>query len=312
MVIMSAICPLWVKKLGCRCKSVLGGVFEWLTIACRIGVPAGLTMIGAWMNEYCLLLKKLIDSKPTEWFALWGCYDHKWKVFFAFGVMALIAFQIISEIILFRRNRCSKARITELEDKLSNQSKELEEAKLLKDNISSIVKLYLSATSKALKMGTEERISFYKLNPDGKSFSILARDSENTDLRTYKRDTFDIEEGIIGLARTSGHAFVGGLPNYKKAPKNYINVCKEKFDGITATRIKSLTMKAQLYYAFRFSAHDHLDFNSVVVVESMNPMFKTEQELQDVFSPDNEFVYMLVKNFGNYMSTPDIAKKENL
>ena len=71
MVIMSAICPLWVKKLGCRCKSVLGGVFEWLTIACRIGVPAGLTMIGAWMNEYCLLdiphfLRRQNDGAPIN------------------------------------------------------------------------------------------------------------------------------------------------------------------------------------------------------------------------------------------------------
>lgn len=302
---------LWVKAICQRCPSIMNGICDWFVVGCRIVVPVCLTIVGSWTDEYCLFLQRLINSKPSEWVMLWNQYDHPGRVLFLLVVIVLIVVQIIFEVIMFRRKRHANVKISDLESKLSAQRKEIEEAKILKDNVSSVLKLYLSAAAKSLKLGADERISFYILNADGKSFSILARVSENADLRAYKRDTFAYDEGIIGLARKTGWAFVNGLPSYKKAKKNYINACKGAFTGLSVARIKALTMKAQLYYAFRFSSYDNMDFNSIVVVESMNPGFANAQVLNDVFNPDNDFVYMLVKNFGKYMSTPDVAKKED-
>lgn len=312
---MSNMSNLWLLRFmvaAQRCFAIIKEIHEWATVACRVGIPVCLTMVGYWINEYGALLVQFGDSKPSEWIATWhrcGCHG---RIYFLIVVMALIIFQVFSEVILFCRNRRDKDKIVRLESTLAAQTKEIDEAKILKDNISSIVKLYLSSISKALKMGIGERISFYILNSNGKTFSILARDSENADFRRYKRDTFKIDEGIIGLARATGHCLIGGLPSYVNAPKDYINTCKKKFKGLSTTTIRGLTMKSQFYYAFRFSSHDHLDFNSIIVVESMNPKFAEEQMLNEIFMPDNEFVYVLVKNFGKYMSTPDIAKKENM
>lgn len=294
-----------------KCKGIILWVREILLVPLRLANAVMLTLAGAWIKEFCGYVEKAISMPLSDWMSILQSSHRGLAIFYAVA-FALVLVQLVLEILNVRTVYKLRKKLEVAEQTIRDQKQEVEEARILKDNISSIVKLYLGATSKALKMGVNERISFYILNSDGKSFSILARDSENANLRTYKRDKFDTDEGIIGLAKATGHAFVGGLPDYKGAPKGYIKACKEKFEGLTNATIKNLTMKAQLYYAFRFSSHDHMDYNSVIVVESMNPNFADELALNEVFKPDNEFVYTLVKNFGKYMSTPDIAQKEGL
>ena len=302
-----------LKALCCYFCGRLKPAAEWLTVSLRVIVPILLTFVGACINDFMSLISKLADTKVLEWNSVvWKQYAHHGRIYFLVIVCLAVVVQIVLEIYLFRENGRKKDALSLLKRQNADLLKEVSDLRILKDNVDSVVKLYLGAVSKTLKMGVNERISLYVLNPDGQSFSISARDSENPDLRIYKRDTFAINEGIIGLARANGHAYISGLPSYKNAPKNYSNVCKEKFEGMSATRIKALSMKAQFYYAYRFSSHDNRDFNSIVVIESMNPAFKTEEELNEVFAPNNEFVYMLVKNFGGYMPKIGLAKKEDL
>lgn len=301
------------RALFCDFWGRLKPVVEWFTVSLRVIVPILLTFVGACINDFISLVLGLVDTKISDWNSVvWKPYAHHGKIYFLVIVWLAVLIQIVLEIYIFRENGRKRDELSRLKRQNADLLKEVSDLRILKDNVDSVVKLYLGAVSKTLKMGVNERISLYVLDPDGQSFSISARDSENPDLRIYKRDTFAIDEGIIGLARANGHAYIANLPSYKNAPKNYINVCKEKFERMSATRVKALSMKAQFYYAYRFSSHDNRDFNSIVVIESMNPTFKTEEELNEVFAPNNEFVYMLVKNFGSYMPMIGLAKKEDL
>ena len=302
-----------LKRSCSGLRNMLEKAAEWLTVSLRVIVPAFLVIVGAWVDDFTLFFTRLVDAKISEWNSVvWKQYAYHGRIYFLIVVFLVVIIQIVLEIYLFKGNSRTRNELSRVKRQNSDLLKEVAEMHILKDNVDSVIKLYLGAMSKTLKLSVNERISLYVLDPSGQSFLISARDSENPDLRIYKRDTFAVNEGIIGLARANGSAYVANLPSYKKAPKNYINACKEKFDGMSAARIKALSMKAQFYYAYRFSSYDHRDFNSIVVVESMNPTFKAEEELTNVFAPNNEFVYMLVRDFGKYMPKIDLAKKENL
>lgn len=175
--------------------------------------------------------------------------------------------------------------------------------------IGAFVKMYFSVCAKKCGLTDQERLSFYvREKKGGKKLAISDRNSSNPDYQSIIRETYNTNQGIIHLAKRKGSALIGNLPDYESQANEYYAKCSSSF-SMPKSAVEALSMKARFYYAFRFSSHDNQDYNSMVVLESMNPTFSTKEKLDAIFSLDNEFVYCLVDTFKDQMPKLKISKK---
>lgn len=198
--------------------------------------------------------------------------------------------------------------------KQDRKAKKLEEKiqkfSFMFQGVGSLIKIYLSSVSASCKLTPDERISFYFFDKNGKKVYLSDRNAQNPEYKVIHRDEYKTDEGIIGLARKKTSALVGDLPDYDESENMYINVCVERFK-MTKETVRNLSMKARFYYAYRFSSVDKQKFNSMVVVESMNPKFATEESLNEIFTGDNDFIYQLVSSFNSYLPRLRTSKQKD-
>lgn len=222
-------------------------------------------------------------------------------------ICALFCFLVVCYIIekltsyyARKKEKCAIEEKKRLEKKVKKLEVKIEKFGFMFQGIGSLIKIYLSSVSASCKLSADERISFYFFDKNGRKAFLSDRNAQNPEYKVIHRDEYRTNEGIIGLARKKTSALVGDLPDYEKAENLYISFCIDKFK-MTKETIKNLSMKARFYYAFRFSSVDKQDFNSMVVVESMNPKFATEESLNEIFVGDNDFIYQLVSSFNSYL-----------
>lgn len=222
--------------------------------------------------------------------------------------IVFFALQVISEILAAQLERRIGSELDQLRGKVKKFSKKIEKIKYFSQGIGAFIKLYFDAAAKKSGVGDQERLSFYIREKNSKKLWISDRYASNEDYQAILRETYSVGEGIIREAARKGSACLGELPDYDVDPEGYIRTCKDKFEMKRAT-VQALSMKARFYYAFRFSSHDNQRYNSMVVIESMNPKFSTKNKLDEVFSTDNEFIHCLVDTFFEQIPRLKISKK---
>lgn len=190
--------------------------------------------------------------------------------------------------------------------KIEKLSEELNKYKGFESGISSVVKIYFESVAKRCGLGVAERVSFY-VRQNKNLLALSERYATNPDYQTVSRETYPETEGIISLARRKISVMVDNLPDYKENPNDYLKESKLRFN-LSVAAVKNLTMKARFYYAYRFSSPDQRQYNSIVVIESMNPHFRQKAQLDDVFVLDNDFIYNLVDIFKSQLPRLKISK----
>ena len=187
---------------------------------------------------------------------------------------------------------------------------ENEKLSILRQNIAAVFENYLVNILNSLDCGEDERITLYVVNPEETAFNISKRCSSNPTYRFWKQNEYSMSIGCIGRAWTNGWYYKSGFPNYEENRRRYKKAAKEL--GYSAAQVEAFTMKACTYFAYRFSSLDKQDHKAIVVLESMNPNYKSEEELKREFRRCNDFVYRLVRDFYDYIPRGPIAEKEGL
>lgn len=226
---------------------------------------------------------------------------------------SLVVCYILEKVTAYYACKKESAAIEEnkkLKIKVKKLDERIQKFGFMFQGVGSLIKIYLSSVSASCKLTSEERISFYFFDGNRKIAYLSDRNAQNPEYKIIHRDEYRTNEGIISLARKKTSALVGDLPDYEKTENMYINVCVERFK-MTRETIKNLSMKARFYYAYRFSSVDKQDFNSMVVIESMNPKFATEELLNEIFKGDNDFIYQLVCTFNSYLPRLKTSKQKD-
>ena len=219
------------------------------------------------------------------------------------------ALQVIAEFLATRFEKSLGIEVARLRRKVKKDSKKLEQVRYFSQGMGSFIRLYFDAAAKKCNVGDSERVSFYVRERKKNEMWISTRHASNVeDYQAIIRESYSVNEGIIRIAARKGSACVGELPNYDVDPEDYIKVCKDKFK-MKRTTVLALSMKARFYYAFRFSSRDNQKYNSMVVIESMDPRFSTKEKLDEVFSADNEFIHCLVDTFFEQIPRLKISQK---
>ena len=284
-------------------------VFRWLNgILCSMIL---LSFSSEAIEVLCGLLGFIDKSMPDAEKALWAKAHQSQIIVFLSGIF--IFGYAVEKIFAHYARKKENSAIDEkkkLEKKVNKLNEKIQKFDFMFQGVGSLIKIYLSSVSASCKLTPNERISFYFFDKKGKKAFLSDRNAQNPEYKVIHRDEYKTNEGIIGLARKKTSALVGDLPDYEKSENLYMNVCVERFK-MTRETIKNLSMKARFYYAFRFSSVDKQDFNSMVVVESMNPKFATEESLSEIFAGDNDFIYQLVSSFNSYLPRLGTSKRKD-
>ena len=121
---------------------------EWLTVSLRVIVPAFLVIVGAWVDDFTLLFTRLVDAKISEWNSVvWKQYAYYGRIYFLIVVFLVVIIQIVLEIYLFKGNRRTRDELSRVKRQNSDLLKEVAEMHILKDNVDSVIKLYLGAVA---------------------------------------------------------------------------------------------------------------------------------------------------------------------
>lgn len=225
-------------------------------------------------------------------------------------LFVLLMLRFVVERIAKRADQSLALVITKLKKENKKLAQKAGRYEFFSQGIGSFVKLYFGASATKCNLADTERLSFYILEKKG-LMSISDRNALDVELQSIIRESYPIKEGIIRIAAKKGSAMIDDLPDYDVDPDGYIDRCQNLFK-MSRSAVRGLSMKARFYYAFRFSSHDNQKYNSMVVIESMNPKFSRKELLDRVFKVDNEFIYCLVDTFNKQMPRLKSTKGKKL
>lgn len=177
-------------------------------------------------------------------------------------------------------------------------------------DIYAIVQSYL-VTLGAIKLrftdkGTaHDRISLYCFDEGDRSIFIrLGRFSYTRDYMLSGRKQYPATQGCIAVAWRDGVSF-HVLPGPAKKTEF---VRAHQAMNLTKDEIGHLSMPSQLYFGYRVMDQSSTA-RAVIVVESTSPERFARQELERIFSEEQQFLSFLVQRLGSLMPRPSEAAR---
>lgn len=236
------------------------------------------------------------------------------------AVILLIVYVFIALVASKKRKEdCAElarksAEITMQNEKIADLEKVITQARkvnskydLIKVNLGLVLRQYMNLIANQFDLRSSERITLYMYNRDKKGFVILDRNSSNTLYKRPGRDIYNSKNDYIAQAWTTGVAYMSGLPDPDRANSAYAKF-QEKC-GYDQNRLKDLTMRPRLYFAYRISSEDKRRSVGVFMLESERENFMTKEKLDKLITPHRDFLYNLMENFGNEIPNLSIAEE---
>ena len=174
----------------------------------------------------------------------------------------------------------------ELDIKIQNLESQISK---INNNSIDIVEIHLAYLFEKMKLGSNDRISLYKLIND--EFYVLGRYSSNPELKKRSRTSYK-KEGLIFKAWQEIKFFKNsGIPvadsKRTKFRRNYYKVVNA-FAQIEEETVWNMKMKSRSFYIKAFKDLMNLEQTSIIVIESKNDKAFEEVEIEFTLNQDEE------------------------
>lgn len=227
-------------------------------------------------------------------------FQTKWVLWFFVGYG-------INAIFLFFAQIWTHKKITDLEDNINTKDTIIEKQRKLltdycnlKQHLDLIFKHHLISIYQSLSCTSTERISLYIVKNN--QFIRCARYSQNPSYNKPGRAAYPINQGVIGKAWESSIFFAHDLPDYEKRKEQYFDDSFSKF-GISKNEAMAFNMHSRLYLGYRISDKEEVNYNGVIILESIRPRFRSQNEIVAVLSRNRECLFKLIRDFQDSLGT---------
>jgi hypothetical protein len=179
-----------------------------------------------------------------------------------------------------------KVEKSELDIKIQNLESQISK---INNNSIDIVEIHLAYLFEKMKLGSNERISLYKLIKD--EFYVLGRYSSNPELKKRSRNSYK-KEGLIFRAWQEIKFFKNsGIPiadsKRTKFKNNYYKVIND-FAQIDEETVWNMKMKSRSFYIKAFKDLMNLEQTSIIVIESKSDKAFEEANIDSTLNQDEE------------------------
>lgn len=159
----------------------------------------------------------------------------------------------------------------------------------INNNSIDIVEIHLAYLAEKMKLGSNERITLYKLISD--QFYVLGRYSSNPELKKRSRTSYK-KEGLIFKAWQEIKFFKNsGIPiadnRRTKFKKSYYKIIND-IAPIDEETVWNIKMKGRSFYIKSFKDLMNLEQTSIIVIESKNDRAFEEADIDLVLNQDEE------------------------
>ena len=159
----------------------------------------------------------------------------------------------------------------------------------INNNSIDIVEIHLAYLAEKMKLGSNERITLYKLISD--QFYVLGRYSSNPELKKRSRSNYE-KEGLIFKAWQEIKFFKNsGIPvadnRRTKFKKNYYKIINY-IAPIDEETVWNMKMKSRSFYIKSFKDLMNLEQTSIIVIESKNDNAFEEAHIDLALNQDEE------------------------
>jgi len=218
------------------------------------------------------------------------------KIFYYFLVVIAIVFAFFSiqqskELETLENDVKNKGnKIVDLEEAINNIIKDMDE----------LFNSYLRLLLKNINFTHHDRISVYKVLSN--RFVLLGRTSENPNLMSKGRDSYNIEDGFIGKGWAEGSFFIDDLPdpNHNNCTRYFNKV--NSISKIDKEVLDNMKMKSRTFYVYRLDGFDGTP-RAIVVFESLCAKGFKKEDIEELISNVKQPLIMFVEKNNKHKYT---------
>jgi len=226
----------------------------------------------------------------------------------------VLAISIIGNIAAYLWDLKKSMELVETEKKLKeleySLNQEKEKNHILQFAMNDILSAVLITLSKALHFNkSDDRISLYAYDKNGDCFTLLARYSNNPNIKEKNGRTYSKAYGCISLTWDKGEYEITELPDYDSSPQAYIKESARY--GVPEEIVKNMSMKARYYFGYRIKDTRGQDDLAVIVIESLQAKRFDKGYAYDILKNNHgDYLTQMLELVKDYIPQPSDAKSK--